>query len=209
MKTWGFFPIILILFISACSRLETETAAISPPPPERPQTTQTGMNNPPGSVPPNTVPPATSAPSSPVAEAKGEAQGSQNAVIYLVAIGDEGISGRKIGCGDSLVPIEIHFSPTQAVLRAALQALLEIRQPYYGNSGLYNALYQSELEIKNLKIQDGTAEIDLVGRLQLGGVCDSPRIEEQLNALALQFDTVHKAVITVNGTELSELLSLK
>jgi hypothetical protein len=32
--------------------------------------------------------------------------------IYLIAIGDNGLSGKKIGCNDSVVPVEIEIEPT-------------------------------------------------------------------------------------------------
>ncbi len=55
--------------------------------------------------------------------------------IFLVATGDNGVSGKMIGCGDSLVPVTQQIVPTQGVLRAALEILLGIQQQYYGQSG--------------------------------------------------------------------------
>jgi hypothetical protein len=129
--------------------------------------------------------------------------------IYLVAIDDNGASGPLIGCGDSLVAVDVQVQPTVAVLRASLNALLAIKSSTYGQSGLYSALYQSDLEIENLFIQDGVAFIYLKGELLQGGTCDSPRIEEQLKATALQFSTVQEARIYINDKPLEAVLSLK
>ena len=129
--------------------------------------------------------------------------------IYLVAIDDNGASGPLIGCGDSLVAVDVQVPQTVAVLRAALNALLAIKSSMYGQSGLYSALYQSDLEIENLYIQNGVAFIYLKGELLQGGTCDSPRIDEQLKATALQFSTVQDVKIFINDKPLEEVLSLK
>ena len=52
-------------------------------------------------------------------------------------------AGIPVGCGDSAVPVMVEIPPTQAVLKAALESLLSVRDQQYGQSGLYNALYQS------------------------------------------------------------------
>jgi hypothetical protein len=40
-------------------------------------------------------------------------------------------------------------------------------------------------------------------------VCDNPRVEGQLTAIALQFSTVKSVSIYINGTPLAKLLDLK
>ena len=130
--------------------------------------------------------------------------------IYLVAIGDNGASGKYIGCGDSLVPVEIPIEPTLGVLRAAINELFKLAgQQTYGQSGLYNALYLSDLNLESVEVIDAEARIALSGSLIFGGECDIPRIEEQLYALALQFPTVETVSITVNGELLENLLDLR
>lgn len=134
---------------------------------------------------------------------------AQTVMIYLVALNDNGRSGQKIGCDDSLVPVKVSITPTLGVLRAALVHLLGIKTPYYGQSGLYNALYQSDLSIESLVVQNGEALIQLKGKLLLGGVCDNPRVQSQLTEIALQFSTVKKVRVYVNNTPLENLLSLR
>ncbi len=133
----------------------------------------------------------------------------QTLKIFLVAIGDNGTSGKLIGCGDSLVPVTQQIVPTQGVLHAVLEILLGIKQQYYGQSGLYNALYQSDLTIEDLIIENGKASIHLAGRLLLGGVCDNPRVEAQLVETAKQFSTVQQVEIFINGKPLKDVLSEK
>lgn len=135
---------------------------------------------------------------------------SDSVKIYLVVLGDNGQSGQKIGCGDSLVAVERKIAPTAAPLRAALSELLSIKQQNLADLNLYNSLYQSDLQIDSVTVDSGgTATIKLIGKMQLGGTCDSPRFENQLKATALQFATVKKADITINGTPIEQAVSTR
>ena len=129
------------------------------------------------------------------------------ATIYLIALEDEGQSGEEIGCGDSLVPVTVTFEPTVAPLTAALEALLSIEEPYYGQSGLYHSLHDSDLTVDGINIVNEQATIALSGELTLGGTCDTPRVEAQLGETALQYSTIESVQITLNGNPLNELLS--
>lgn len=66
-----------------------------------------------------------------------------NTNIYLIALEDNGRAGMQIGCGDSVVPVEVEIEPAVGVLRAALQELLSLDSRMYDGFGLYNALYRS------------------------------------------------------------------
>lgn len=124
--------------------------------------------------------------------------------IYLIGIG-----GGSVGCGDQVVAVKRNITPTTAPLTAALNQLLSIKTQYYGQSGLYNALYQSNLSIQKITQSGTTWNIYLGGSLRLGGTCDSPRVEAQLNRTALQFSTVKKVNYFINGVPLKTALSQK
>jgi hypothetical protein len=146
----------------------------------------------------------------PTAEPTSATSKPQTILIYLIAVGDQGASGELIGCGDSLVPVEVAIEPTVAVLRAALTALLNLAPNFtYGQSGLYNALDLSALKIDALDIVDRQAIIHLSGSLVSGRECDIPRIEAQLTATALQFSTIDSVIIYVNDILLQDLLDLR
>jgi LysM repeat protein len=130
--------------------------------------------------------------------------GSTSTKIYLISLNDG-----TIGCGDGAVPVTVQIEPTRAVLHATIQALLSQKSQYYGESGLYNALYQSSLSINSVNIVDGEARIALEGQVVLGGTCDAPRVQAQLEQTARQFSTVKSVAITVNGQPLAEVLSSK
>jgi hypothetical protein len=129
--------------------------------------------------------------------------------VYLIAIGDKGVSGKTVGCGDSVVAVQKSIPHAPAVLKGAFDALCSIKDQYYGQSGLYNALYQSNLHLERAVLEDGKATIHLAGTLKMGGECDTPRVEAQIRETALQFATVKEADIYLNGQPLKEALSLK
>ena len=129
--------------------------------------------------------------------------------IVLIELEGNGQSGPLVGCGDSAIPITVTIPRTQGVLRAALEKLFSAKQQFYGESGYYNALYQSDLQVKSVTIQQGNAIIHLTGTIMLGGTCDAPRVEAQIEQTALQFSTVSAVNVFVNDIPLEEVLSSK
>ncbi|MGB8980724.1 MAG: GerMN domain-containing protein [Anaerolineales bacterium] len=135
--------------------------------------------------------------------------GEQTVRIFLIALEDNGQSGEFVGCGDSAVPVTVTIPHTQGVLRAALEKLLSARQQFYGESGLYNALYQSDLQVAGVTIEQGKAIIHLTGSIMLGGTCDAPRLQAQIEQTALQFSTVTDVDVFINDKPIEEALSTK
>lgn len=129
--------------------------------------------------------------------------------IFLIGIEDNGVSGKKIGANDSAIPVLVDIEPTKAPLKAALTKLLSLKEQMYGQSGFYHSLYQSDLEIKSVIIDNGEAVIELTGKLKLGGALDNPRVKAQIEETALQFDSVNKVSVFIDGKKLDEVLSLK
>ncbi len=121
--------------------------------------------------------------------------------VALIAVG-----GGNVGCGDGVVLVERRITPTTAPLTAAIRELLSLRQEYYGQSGLRNALYASRLTVQSVTLTNGHAVIRLTGSLNLGGECDDPRVQAQLERTALQFSTVHSVSIYLNGKPLQSIL---
>jgi len=129
--------------------------------------------------------------------------------IFLILIDDNGQFGKQVGCGDSVVPVDIEIPYTQAVLRSTLESLLSLEDANYQNFGLYNALNQSKLIVDDVLIRNGEAVVSFSGELILGGVCDNPRVQAQLEETILQFSTVLSVTIYINGVPLSDILSLQ
>lgn len=129
--------------------------------------------------------------------------------IYLIAIDDNGKGGKRIDSGDSLIPIERTISTPSSPLVGAITELLSIKDHFYGQSGLYNSLYQSNLKVENAKIINGVATINISGKLVLGGELDNPRVKAQIVETALQFSTVKEVKVFINGKPIDTVLSLK
>jgi hypothetical protein len=126
--------------------------------------------------------------------------------MYLIALEDGGKSGPAIGCGDSLVAVDLPVND----LKLAVRQLLDNRARLYGQSGLYNALYQSDLQLNSIERTNEGISANLTGKLVLGGECDNPRVKAQLEATLRQStDTRIPVTIRVNRDLLDDLLSGK
>ena len=198
--------LFIILFSAACNG-SIEIGLEHPPSatatlPVMPTTTLTSTAS------PSPVPTATLQDQTPTATAT-DASTVYTVKIFLIAIGDNGQGGLGVGCGDSVIPVQIKIPPTQGVMKAALGKLLSLKDQHYGESGLYNALFQSDLKVESINISAGKASVYLTGSLTMGGECDNPRVQAQLEQTVLQFPTTTEADIFINGKPLADALSLK
>jgi hypothetical protein len=214
MKTGKFFTFLTVLFLTGCGTVKTgierklnSTATVNVLPTEAPIPTASLEQPSPTAA--NIPPTDTVVPPTPTLVVPTSIPEPQRVQIYLIALEDNGQSGQPVGCGDSAIPVQVETTPTKEVLRASLVKLLALKEQYYGESGLYNALYQSDLQVDRITLENGKAEIYLTGTLVLGGVCDNPRVKAQLEATALQFSTVQEVLIFINGKPLDEALSLR
>ena len=211
--------ILILLLASACNAplttkpaAPTLTVAVTLPPPT--DTLPAASTAP--TLTPAPPTPAAVAPSLTVApKTKGKAPTATKPPktltlkVFLIAMNDNGVSGKLVGCGDSAVAANVQIPYTTGVLRAALNKLLSIKDKNYGQSGLYNVLYQSNLQISALALKSGVATIHLTGKMTLGGECDNPRVQAELEETALQFSTVKSVSIYINNVLLQKALSLK
>lgn len=220
MKANKILIFFAMLFLTACGQFEvsidplqtsipTNTVAI-------PTTTFTAIPSPTTQANPTAtivipsptlfIPTATQVPPSTAASTSTTAA-EQTVKIVLIDLEDNGQSGTLVGCGDSAIPINVTIPPTQGVLRAALEKLFSAKQQFYGESGYYNALYQSDLDVSAVRIEQGNAIIHLTGTIVLGGACDAPRLQAQIEQTALQFSTVSDVTVFVNDVPLEDVLS--
>lgn len=222
MKTSKLLALLLILLLTACSRFDISIGPLPTAIPtstvEIPTNTATVVASPTEPI----VPTATIAIASPTllvptatqalptsTESAPTASTEQTVKIFLIALEDNGQSGTRVGCGDSAIPVTVTIPKTQGVLRAALKKLLSAKKQFYGESGYYNALYQSDLQVAKVTIEQGKAIIHLTGTIMLGGTCDAPRLEAQIEQTALQFSTVSDVAVFVNDVPLEDILSSK
>lgn len=146
-----------------------------------------------------------------MASAASEARGqrgrprTREVKVYLVAVGDAGKAGRKIGCDDSLVAVTRSVKNDGAPLRAAVRELLSM--PRENEGGLGNYWHGERLRVSGATISRGTATIRITGKVFVAGVCDQPRIEEQIKETARQFPGVRRVNVFVNGRPLARVIS--
>ncbi len=159
--------------------------------------------------------PASTMPESPAAS-RGSAPGGEPTVlptmasvtIYYIAVGDGGTAGPEVGCGDSAVAATSPAVTFTDPVEAALEVLLGSKDEEIGQSGLRNALWQSELVVTEVDRSATPFSVHLEGTLALAGECDIPRAEQQL-MLTAEHAAGAPVAITVNGKPLAEALSLK
>jgi hypothetical protein len=188
----------VILFNSLACGMPVSSAGQTPAVRTQPPQEQTVE---PTSVPVATLPPT---PALPPADEVSQVQ------VYLVAVGDAGSSGKQIGCGDSLVPITRMVTPTRQPIAAALTELFSIKDQFLGQSGLYNAVYQSNLKVESVVVDaNKVATVVISGQVMLGGECDTPRFKGQIEQTILGVGSVQSANILLNGKTIDEALSLK
>jgi hypothetical protein len=132
-------------------------------------------------------------------------------VVYLVA--PEGSTGPlgPFGCGNYLVPVAVGDYPpttTDKQIAYALLELLSIKDQFYGESGLYSVLYQSNLTLESVTVDDATgqATIKITGDLLLAGECSDPLVQAQIEQTALQF-AASGVSIFINDQPLADVLS--
>jgi spore germination protein GerM len=134
------------------------------------------------------------------------AQKTRKVKVYLVALDDKGKKGKKIGCDDSLVAVTRTIKATAAPLKAALEELL-VAEARENEGELGNYVFGPDLKVKSVSISKGTATIRFSGAISVAGVCDMPRISEQIEATAKQFPTVKRVKVFVGKQTLADAIS--
>lgn len=108
-------------------------------------------------------------------------------------------SASTFGCGDEIEMVNRSVSTTTP-LKTAIEELLSVHTRDYGMSGLTTALYQNSFTVSSVVITGNHADVDLTGSIMIGGICDHPRIQEQMKRTILQFPTITTYQIKLNGT---------
>ncbi|MHA7305569.1 hypothetical protein ACX80E_10035 [Arthrobacter sp. TMN-49] len=133
---------------------------------------------------------------------------SASVTVFYIAQGDAGTAESTLGCGDSAVAVTSQTVTFTDPVEGALRTLLANHSATIGQSGLSNALWQSQLRVDSVDRSTNTITAQLSGTLTLGGECDIPRVDQQLLRTAAQAAGAPVAIF-VNGKTLSDALSLK
>lgn len=165
-----------------------------------------------GATSPSQAPPSSIPPAQPTASKSGGVPTVlptlASVTVVYVAVGDGGVSGPGFGCGDTTVSVTSPAISFTDPVEAALRTLLENHEREVDESGLSNALWQSDLTVKSTDRSGNPTIVDLEGILQLGGECDIPRAQLQL-LLTAQAAAGFPVEIMINGIPMTEALGLK
>ena len=125
----------------------------------------------------------------------------------------DGVDGVEFGCSDTLVTIStvpIHADSTQDHVAAAIQFLLDDSQYYHGSPAVTNSLTLSEtLELSSVEVDRNSVEIALTGDVVVQSECEAHRIQAQMYGTAAATAQLEDVTITVDDTELHEVLGLE
>ena len=135
-----------------------------------------------------------------------QAQRRQQVKVYLVAVGDNGQAGKKIGCEDSLVAVTRSVRRTGAPLKSAIQELLSAAEESGDNPKLQNFWKGRNLKLRSVSIHRSTATIHISGEVFVAGICDQPRIESQIEATARQFANVKRVKVFIGKRTLADAI---
>ena len=133
-------------------------------------------------------------------------ENTQSVKVYLVALGDNGKTGKKIGCDDSLIAVTHTIKKTTAPLSAAIRELLSTPPHPDGAPNLQNFWKGRNLALKSATIRNDTATIYISGEVYVAGICDEPRIQSQIEETARQFPKVKKVKVFIGKRTLADAI---
>lgn len=142
----------------------------------------------------------------PVGDSVPDSSSSDLTTVTLFMVESAGDSGRKdtFGCGDLLVEKAYRVAKGGNLLAATMRALLAPQ-----NDGPGNFVAGDQIRLDSATLEWGIARVYLSGVIPLAGVCDHPRVSEQLRRTALQVPDVDSVMIYIGSETLDQYLSLQ
>lgn len=136
--------------------------------------------------------------------------------IAVVKMEDNGVSGEKIGCGDSIIYIDktadgIKLEDSRKI-QLALKELFAVGvtavdDPYYnGLQHSKNLAVESVNETNNG--QNSIVNVNIIGEMISAGTCDDPRIKEQIYSTIKANSSADEVNAYINGTELKDYFDM-
>lgn len=118
---------------------------------------------------------------------------TRSATIYLVSPEESAPGGAPMGCGESMVPVEISVSGDSA--RDQLQSVVDGLLSAEDRDGLTNAL--RGVFSASVQESDGALIVNLSGQPSFAGVCAVPRVKAPIEAAVAPY----AAKLQLNGSE--------
>lgn len=123
------------------------------------------------------------------------------------------IDGMTFGCSDTLVTVgtvPVQAETMDEHVSNAMEFLLNDSQYYHGEPSVTNSLTLSEtLELDAVEVERDTVTVELNGEVVAQGECEAYRIQAQMYGTAALTSGIEEVNITVDGTELDEVLGLE
>lgn len=129
------------------------------------------------------------------------------ATIYLVALDDNGKSGKLIGCGDTAIGVERKIASTSEPVKVALQELFALKDREFAGTELYNSLSASTVKVDSVAENSSVLTVNLSGKFSLIGTCEDARMEAQIVETVANAPGVTKYQIFFNGKPLRDAFS--
>ena len=140
----------------------------------------------------------------PSCSSKGENYNEQDVNIYLVSLQGTDQEGKVFGCNDKLIAVSKSVKVEKTPLESAITELLAAQD----TEELKNYVKGFQLMMFQVTIAGGVGDVYLNGELAINGVCDIPRIREQLNETAKQFTDLKKVNFYINTQPLEKYLNI-
>ncbi len=155
-------------------------------------------------------------PEKPVKPVPTEVESETTLQIAVVKMEDDGKTGEKIGCGDSIIYIEKTAEGTKLEETKKIQLALKelfaigvtaVDDPYY------NGLQHSKnLKVENVNETDNgdnsIIAVMLSGELISAGTCDDPRIKEQIYSTVKANSSADEVQVYINDQALEEYFDM-
>lgn len=125
----------------------------------------------------------------------------------------DGIDGMTFGCSDTLVTVDtvpVYAENPEEHVSDALEFLLNDSQYYHGDPAVTNSLTLSEtLELSSVEVGRDSVDIAFSGDVVVQSECEAYRIQAQLYGTTASTAGVENVNISVDGTELNQVLGLE
>lgn len=129
--------------------------------------------------------------------------------FYVTKTTQSSPNASSFGCEDTLLKVEKEIiNSVQPPVKSAVTELLNAKDGYTDANIQYNVFYQSNLELDEITESQETISVYITGELKLGGVCDNPRVKEQLTKTIEEYVKGKKINILINNIPVDEYLSL-
>lgn len=131
------------------------------------------------------------------------------AKLFYILLEDAGNSGKLIGCNDSLVSVQVSFAPWLQTWNDLLEDLYTRQFAAESQPNGSETMFETGITVNSITVSGALVSVYLGGAIVLNGVCDHPRITEQLQSIVLQFPQFTTVKLYINNQTLSSYLSLQ